>query len=137
MPDRAAPRTLARVRRLAIVFATLAVFLAPPGAALAQIGPLPPAPPPDAPPPPGPTVPKKDEGFSTKQQLLVVAAAAALIGAIAFVIVRDARRSAPAPQRKADEDAPKLSPRERERVKRQRRDKAKRAKQQRKRNRRR
>lgn len=134
MSARASTRTLAPVQRLATVLAALVLSLAPAGAARAQIGPLPPVPPPA--PPPAPTIQSKDEGLSTTQQLLIVAAAAALIGVIAWVIVRDARRSAPA-ERPRDPDAAEPSAREVERAKRQRRDKAKAARQQRKRNRRR
>jgi len=106
-----------------------------PAAAEAQLGPLPPV----APPPPSvPTTAKpKDDGLSTKLQLLIVAGAIALIAGIAWIIMRDARRAAPAPEHRSERtsSAPKLSARERERAKRQKRNKDKAARQQRKRNR--
>lgn len=123
------------MRRLALILVTLALLVAAPGAGFAQIGPLPPAPPQTPPPAPGPTVTDDDDGLSTRQMLLIAAAAAGLIGVIGWVIVRDAKRAAPAPQRGTAEAARKPSSREREQVKRQRRDKGKAARQQRKRNR--
>ena len=121
------------MRRLAALIVVLALGLALCAPAVAQLGPLPPAAPPAPAPAPAPAT-TKDEGLSTLQQLLIFGAAAALIGAIAWVIVRDAKRSAPVQQRSRSADS-KPSAREREREQRQRRDKAKAAKQQRKRNR--
>jgi len=121
------------VRRVAAPIVVLALGLALYAPAAAQVGPLPPAEPPAPAPPPAPTS-TNEEGLSTLEQLLLFGAAAALIGAIAWVIVRDAKRSAPV-QERSQSAGPKPSAREREQ--RQRRDKAKAARQQRKRNRRR
>ena len=121
------------MRRVAAPIVVLALGLALYAPAAAQVGPLPPAEPPAPAPPPAPTS-TNEEGLSTLEQLLLFGAAAALIGAIAWVIVRDAKRSAPV-QERSQSAGPKPSAREREQ--RQRRDKAKAARQQRKRNRRR
>ena len=121
------------MRRVAALIVVLALGLAPYAPAVAQLGPLPPAEPSAPAPPPAPAT-TKDEGLSTLQQLLIFGAAAALIGAIAWVIVRDAKRSAPVQERSQSADR-KPSAREREHAQRQRRSKAKAAKQQRKRNR--
>jgi len=122
------------VRRIAAVLTVLAMSLALHAPAAAQIGPLPPAP---TPPTPAPTTPA-DEGLSTLQQLLIFGGAGALIGVIAWIILRDARRAAPRAQRSQSDPgkpAGKQSARERERERRRRRGKARAAKQQRKRNR--
>jgi len=121
------------VRRVAALIVVLALGLAPCAPAVAQLGPLPPAEPSAPAPPPAPAT-TRDEGLSTLQQLLIFGAAAALIGAIAWVIVRDAKRSAPVQERSQSADR-KPSAREREHAQHQRRSKAKAAKQQRKRNR--
>jgi len=112
----------------------LALSLALCGPAAAQFGPLPPAPEPVPAPQPAPSS-TEDDGLSTAQQLLLFGAGIALIGVIAWVIMRDAKRSAPVAERPAEGDERKPSTRERERQQRQRRDKAKAARQQRKRNR--
>ena len=115
----------------------LAMSLALHAPAAAQIGPLPPAPTPPTPAPTAPTTPA-DEGLSTLQQLLIFGGAGALIGVIAWIILRDARRAAPRAQRSQSDPgkpAGKQSARERERERRRRRGKARAAKQQRKRNR--
>lgn len=124
-----------RVRRVAAPLVVLALSLALCAPCAAQLGPLPPADPPAPPPAPAPTT-DKHEGLSTLQQLLIFGVGIALIGGIAWVIVRDAKQAAPAPLRSQADDR-KPSAREREREQRQRRDKAKAARQQRKRNRRR
>ena len=121
------------MRRVAALIVVLVLGLALYAPAVAQLGPLPPAEPPAPAPPPAPAT-TKDEGLSTLQQLLIFGAAAALIGAIARVIVRDAKRSAPVQERSQSADR-KPSAREREHAQHQRRSKAKAAKQQRKRNR--
>jgi len=121
------------VRRVAALIVVLALGLALCAPAIAQLGPLPPAEPSAPAPPPAPAT-TKDEGLSTFQQLLIFGVAAALIGTIAWVIVRDAKRSAPVQERSQSADR-KPSAREREHAQHQRRSKAKAAKQQRKRNR--
>jgi uncharacterized protein HemX len=123
------------VRRFATLIVALALGLALCAPAAAQVGPLPPADPPPPTPPSAPTS-TEDEGLSTFEELLIFGAAAVLIAGIAWVIVRDAKRSAPV-QKRSQPDARKPSAREREREQRQRRDKAKAARRQRKRNRRR
>ncbi|MGH2944159.1 MAG: hypothetical protein ACRDLN_15445, partial [Solirubrobacteraceae bacterium] len=93
------------------------------------------------PPPPPPPAPQKfDEGgLSTLQKVLIFGSAALVLAAIAFVIVRDARRSAPVderPRSAADgAGGTARTARERERQQRAKRAKAKAARQQRKRNR--
>jgi hypothetical protein len=127
------------VRRLVIVLAALLLSLAAAPVADAQIGPNAPAPltqnPPPPPPAPANTNAADDGGLSTLQLVLIFGSAIVVLGAIAWVIVRDAHRAAPVPERSRGPAEQRLSAREREREQRQRRDKAKAARQQRKRNR--
>ncbi len=86
------------MHRIAVLLAVLAVSLAPAGLAQAQLG-GPNVPTPLTEPPPPPPVQENDlgdEGLSSLQQALIFGAAMLVLGVIAFVIVRDARRSAPA-----------------------------------------
>ena len=82
--------------RLITLWCLLALLLPAPAAAQQNpFGPVPPAPPQQpepAPPPP----PDDDEGLSERQQLLIALAGGVLVIGIAWAIVRDARRSAPA-----------------------------------------
>jgi hypothetical protein len=126
------------VRRLAIVLAVLVMSLAGAPAGDAQLGPNAPAPlTQNPPPPPAPanTSATDDGGLSTLQLVLIFGSAMLVLAAIAWVILRDAHRAAPVPERSRDPAEQKLSARERERQQRQRRDKAKAARRQRKRNR--
>lgn len=134
--------------RLAAVLVILVAALAPLPVAQAQIGPNVPQPLTEepAPPPPPPNNGFDDGGTSLFQKVLIFGAAATVLGVIAFVIVRDARKSAPVGDRK-----PSTSPagatgaggasgaarsaRARERRQRAKRQKARAARQQRKRNR--
>lgn len=132
------------MHRLAAAFVILVLGLAPAAVAQAQIGPNVPSPltePP--PPPPAPNAFDDDGGMSTLQKVLIFGAAALVLGVIAFVIVRDARRAAPTDERprgtaaaagKGTAGAAKAA-RERERQQRAKRAKTKAARQQRKRNR--
>jgi hypothetical protein len=137
------------MHRLAAVLAILLLSLAAAPLARAQIGPNVPEPLTQDPPPP-PAAPQKfdDGGFSTLQQVLIFGSAALVLGVIAFVIVRDARRAAPVDERAGGSrsgsgsgsarDAGKgsaKSARERERAQRAKRQKAKAARQQRRHNR--
>ncbi len=121
------PRTV----RLAMIVAVVTGAL--PALASAQGNPVAPLPPAPTQPAPAPAAPD-DDGLSTAQQILLLGAAGALLGAIALVIVRDARRRAPVKEA-AKEERPARSARERERLQRQRRDRAKAARRQRRRNR--
>jgi hypothetical protein len=127
------------VRRLALVLVTLLLSLVAAPVAGAQLGPNAPAPlTQNAPPPPAPvnTNAADDGGLSTLQLVLIFGSAMAVLAAIAWIILRDAHRAAPVPERShGPAEQKKLSARERERQQRQRRDKAKAARQQRKRNR--
>jgi hypothetical protein len=80
------------------MLAVLALGLAMPALATAQLGPTNVPDGLKAPDPsqtPGGTVDDGDDGLSTLQLVLIFGAAIVVIGAIAFVIVRDARRAAP------------------------------------------
>lgn len=145
------------MHRIALVLAILAMCLAPAGVAQAQLGgPNVPTPLTEPPPPPPVDGDLDDEGLSSLQQFLIFAAAGLVLVAIAFVIVRDAKRAAPTdkPERKSaaaapgakagaagggtavatDTSASAVRARERQRAKRAKA-KAKAARQQRKRNR--
>jgi len=132
------------MHRLAAVLAILLLTMAAAPVVQAQIGPNVPAPLTQDPPPP-PAPPKKfDEGaISTLQQVLIFGSAALVLGLIAFIIVRDARRAAPVDERAGGSSSGSggsgtgsaKSARERERAQRAKRQKAKAARQQRKRNR--
>jgi hypothetical protein len=128
------------VRPLAIVLAALLLSLAATSGADAQIGPSAPAPLTQNAPPPPPAAPagtnaNDDGGLSTLQLVLIFGSAMAVLAAIAWIILRDAHRAAPVPERSRGPAEQKPSARERERQQRQRRDKAKAARRQRKRNR--
>jgi hypothetical protein len=128
------------MRRLAAALAILALGVPAAPVAQAQIGPNAPSPLTQPPPPPPPAPQKFDEGgLSALQKLLIFGSAALVLAAIAFVIVRDARRSAPVGERpRGAADGPggaSRAARERERRQRARRARAKAARQQRKRNR--
>jgi uncharacterized protein HemX len=132
------------MHRLAALLVILSLGLLSPSVAVAQIGPNVPAPLiEDPPPPPQPPSNFDEGGLGTLQKLLIFGAAALVLGVIAFVIVRDARRAAPVDERPrnaasgATEGATgsAKAARERERQQRAKRAKAKAARQQRKRNR--
>jgi hypothetical protein len=125
---------------MAVLLAVLTLAGALPAGAAAQSAPFAPLPQPQqqAPPPPAPlpTNPSAgDDGLAVWQQVLILGAAVALIGAIAWLIMRDAHRAAPVDTHPRPSDQPKLSAHERERRRRKERDRAKAARQQRKRNR--
>lgn len=139
----AAARSLALVKRLAILLCVLALGLAIPTFATAQLGPT------NVPAPLTQTddsdavAAEEDPGLSTLQLVLIFGAAIGVIAVIGYVIMRDARHSAPAAARASAKAAaaagggtPKTkSAREREREKARKRSKAKAARNQRKRNR--
>jgi hypothetical protein len=137
--------TSALVPRLAALLAIVLLGLAAAPLAQAQIGPNVPKPLTEEPPPPPPAPQKFDEGgLSTLQKVLIFGSAALVLAAIAFVIVRDARRAAPVDERShgggpsrgsSAAGATAKSARERERQQRAKRARAKAARQQRKRNR--
>lgn len=86
--------------RFVIVLAVLALSVAPAGLAQAQLGgPNVPTPLTEPPPPPPVDNDLGDDGLSSLQQILIFAAAGLVLAVIAFVIVRDARRSAPTDER--------------------------------------
>jgi hypothetical protein len=138
-------RSLAPMHRLVAVLVILVVGLTALPVARAQIGPNVPPPLTEDPPPPPPPPPDQfdDGGLSTRQKVLIFGAAALVLGLIAFVIVRDARRAAPVDERPRGSAAggergttgSAKSARERERQQRVKRAKAKAARRQRKRNR--
>jgi hypothetical protein len=83
----------------------LAAALLPPASALAQqdpFGPVPQAPPEQPAPAPLPQQQDEDEGLDSTQQLLIGVAGIVLVSGIAWAIVRDARRAAPAEDRRDD-----------------------------------
>jgi hypothetical protein len=129
------------IARLLVLLAVCSLALAVPAAAVAQdnpFGPIPQAPPEQPPPAPESGDPNQD-GLSDWQQLLIGVAAVALLGGIAWAIVRDARAAAPADDRRTSLDDPADRPKgsrtpPKRRVK-QNRAKAKVARQARKRNR--
>ena len=129
------------MHRLAAALVILAVGLAPATVAHAQIGPNVPAPLTEPPPPPAPPPNNfDDEGITMRQKVLIFGVAALVLGVIAFVIVRDARRVAPTDERPRTATAggqkgTAKAAREREREQKAKRAKAKAARQQRKRNR--
>ena len=136
--------TSAPMHRLVALLVILVVGLVPAAVARAQIGPNVPEPLTEPPPPPPPAPTKFDEGgLSTLQKVLIFGAAALVLGGIAYVIVRDARRAAPTDERshgsgsggsKAAAGKAK-SATERKREQRAKRSKAKQVRNQRKRNR--
>ena len=130
------------MQRLAALLAIVVVAFAPASFAQAQIGPNVPEELTEPPPPPPPAPTKFDDGgLGGLQKLLIFGTAALVLGGIAFVIVRDARRAAPGDERprgaagKSSGSGSAKSARERERQQRAKRAKAKAARQQRKRNR--
>lgn len=130
------------MKRLAIILVALAVGLAGPTLATAQLGPG------NIPAPLTQTAPsddavqaEEDDGISTLQLVLIFGAAGGVIVGIGWLIMRDARHAAPKAVRAAAKAAPggtkpkAKSAREREREKARKRSKAKAARDQRKRNR--
>jgi hypothetical protein len=127
------------------MLAALALGVAIPPVALAQLGPT------NIPAPLTQTddsdevAPEEDTGLTTLQLVLIFGAAIGVIGLIGYVIMRDARRSAPAAARASAKAAAAAgggtgsskskSARERERERARKRNKAKAARNQRKRNR--
>jgi hypothetical protein len=90
------------MHRIVVVLVILALSLVPAGLAQAQFG-TPNAPSPLTQPPPPPPVDRDtgDDGLSTLQQILIFGSAALVLALIAYVIVRDARKSAPVDKNKA------------------------------------
>jgi hypothetical protein len=92
------------MRRLLVVLAiSVLVAFAPAGLAHAQLGgPQVPTPLTEPPPPP-PTIDNEleDEGLSGLQQAMIFAGAALVLALIGFAILRDAKRAAPADDRRA------------------------------------
>jgi hypothetical protein len=133
------------VKHVTIVLVALLLGLAVPTLAGAQLGPTNiPAPLTQTDPSDSEAVPiEEDQGISTLQLVLIFGAAIAVIGLIASVIMRDAHRAAPGPERSrtagatgaAGGTSASKSAREREREKARKRNKAKAARNQRKRNR--
>ncbi len=121
---------------VALLAVSVLVGLSP--AAGAQSNPFGPLPPTPQEPPPAPAPVTRDDdgdGLAKWQQVLILVAAVAVLGGIAWAIVRDAHRAAPvdAKPRPTDERPP--SARERERRQQRARERAKAARRQRKRNR--
>ena len=131
------------MQRLAAVLATIVLALVAASTPRAQLGPNVPAPLTPPPPPPPKAQAFEDEGLSGFQKVLIFGGAALVLGTIAFVIVRDARRAAPverAPRAAAAGGASTTTKAVRERERRrakQAKSKARQARQQRRRNRRR
>jgi len=133
------------VQRLAAILAALLLCLGSPALAVAQLGPQ------NVPAPltedaePETINLDEDTGFSTTQLVLTFGGAVAVVLAIAWFIMRDARGKAPAGARGRTSTSaggsavaapgPKKSARERERERARKRNKAKAARDQRKRNR--
>ena len=89
--------------RILAVLVILALSFAPAGLAQAQLGgPQVPTPLTEPPPPP-PTVDNEleDEGLSGLQQAMIFAGAALVLALIGYAILRDAKRAAPADDRRA------------------------------------
>jgi hypothetical protein len=128
------------VRRPPIALVVVLLSLVPCSVAAAQVGPqLPPGLTGGQPTTTAPTTvvnpdANQSGGMSTRQLVLIFGSAMAVLGAIAWIILRDAHRAAPVEEPKTPAQR-KLSARERERQQRAKRDKAKAARQQRKRNR--
>jgi hypothetical protein len=127
------------VNRFAPLLAALLLGLAAPAQATAQLGPT------NVPTPltqtddsqPAAAPVDEDNGLSSWQLVLMLGGAVGVVAVIAWVIMRDAHRAAPAPARgrASDPAATKKSARERERERARKRSKAKAARDQRKRNR--
>lgn len=131
-------------RLAAVLVVMLLAGAVPASLAQAQLGPNVPEPLTEPPPPapPAPNAFEDDGGLSTLQKVLIFGAAALVLGAIATVIVRDARKAAPPDERprgaggKAGAGAATAkSTAERKRQQRAKRAKAKHARRQRRRNR--
>jgi hypothetical protein len=127
------------VTRFVPLLAALVLALAAPMSATAQLGPTNvPAPLTQTDDPPTAAAPvDEDNGLSTWQLVLMLGGAIGVVAVIAWVIMRDAHRAAPAPARGrvTDPVATTKSARERERERARKRSKAKAARNQRKRNR--
>jgi len=129
------------VRRLCIALAVVLLSLAPCSIAAAQLGPQAPSPltqDPTTTAPPTVVNPNagSDGGLSTLQLVLIFGSAMAVLGAIAWIILRDAHKAAPVEEIPKTAAAKKqLSARERERQQAAKRKKAKHARDQRKHNR--
>lgn len=127
------------MKRIVPVLAALLLALAAVTPAAAQLGPT------NVPAPltqtddsrPAAAPVEEDDGLSTWQLVLMLGGAIGVIAVIAWVIMRDAHRAAPAPAqgRVSDPVATTKSARERERERARKRSKAKAARNQRKRNR--
>jgi hypothetical protein len=128
------------VKRLAVMLAALALGLAIPTLATAQLGPTNvPAPLTQTEPSDDAVTVEDDGGISTLQLVLIFGAAIGVIVGIGWLIMRDARQAAPVVARAGAQETggkPKSkSAREREREKARKRAKSKAARDQRKRNR--
>ena len=134
------------MNRIAALLAAVLLGLAVPALATAQLGPTNvPAPLTQTDDSDDEVAAEQDPGLSTLQLVLIFGAAIGVVAAIGFVIMRDARRSAPAAARASakavaaagGDGKPKTtkSARERERERARKRSKAKAARNQRKRNR--
>ena len=91
------------MHRTPVMLVILALCFAPAGPAHAQIG-GPEVPTPlTEPPPPPPTIDNEleDEGLSALQQAMIFGAAALVLALIGYAIMRDAKRAAPADDRRA------------------------------------
>jgi hypothetical protein len=126
------------------MLAALALGLAIPALATAQLGPTNvPAPLTQTEPTDDVVAPEEDTGLTTLQLVLIFGAAVGVIGGIGYLIMRDARHAFPAAQRASAKAAAAAggstssgkSARERERERARKRSKAKAARNQRKRNR--
>ncbi|HEV7808479.1 MAG TPA: hypothetical protein VGO80_21915 [Solirubrobacteraceae bacterium] len=132
------------MKRISIILVALLLGLAAPTLATAQLGPQ------NVPPSltqtddPDSTAFEQDTGLSTRQLVLIFGGAFAIIAFIAWFIMRDAHRAAPASERGrvgessgagTARSSNAKSAREREREKARKRNKAKAARNQRKRNR--
>jgi hypothetical protein len=126
------------VNRFAPLLAALLLGLAAPAQATAQLGPT------NVPTPltqtddsqPAAAPVDEDNGLSSWQLVLMLGGAVGVVAVIAWVIMRDAHRAAPAPARgRASGPVATKSARERERERARKRSKAKAARDQRKRNR--
>ena len=129
---------LGAVRSLRVLLAVALVSLGCCSVAAAQIGPSVPSPLTQttaAPPPVVNPDATKNGGLSTLQLVLIFGSAMAVLGGIAWIILRDAHRAAPVADHPQTPAAKRLSAHERERLERKRKQKAKAARQQRKRNR--
>lgn len=129
------------MKRISIILVALLLGLAAPTLATAQFGPQNVPAPLTQPDDTAATQFEEDNGLSTRQLVLIFGGAIAIIAFIAWFIMRDAHRAAPATERhRAGAAGTAKSPsaksaREREREKARKRNKAKAARNQRRRNR--